>query len=114
MPDTPIATSEAELWAALQLDLEPLGTEPETYAPVDAAFVRSLIVAAEDRVSRFCGVAPIDMDAVPPNLAAAIQIDVSTHYFARLNPVLPDAWAEMIAPHRKWGFGGAVAEESAT
>lgn len=114
MPDTPIATVEADIWAALQLDLEPFEGDNDDMAPVDRAFVRTLIVNAEDRVARFCGFALLDLDVVPSNLAAAVSLDVANAYFNRFNPSPPDAWDELIAPHRRFGFGGAVAEESAT
>lgn len=108
MPDpepTPIATAEAEVWAALQIDVDPIFN-----VPVDRDFIRSLIVAAEHRIERFCGTAPVDMEEVPPAIHAAILLDVGVYYFFRLNPVLPLAWDEMIAPYRKWGFGGASDE----
>ena len=110
MADPEIATDEASIWAALQIDMTPIWEE----SPQDRAFLRQLIVDAEDRIERFCGFALLDLDTIPPNLAAAVRLDVATHYFSRLNPVLPDAWSELIAPHRRFGFGGAISEESAT
>jgi hypothetical protein len=39
-------------------------------------------------------------------MTQAIILDVSTHYFERLDPVLPSSYDELVAPFRSWGFGG--------
>lgn len=110
MPDPEIATAEADIWAALQV--VEYDSEGAPIDPPDAAFIRSLIAAAEDRIARFCGVAPIDMDEIPPNLSAAIRLDVLTAYFQRFNPEPPAEWDALIAPNRVWGFGGSVDDEA--
>jgi len=101
--DTAIAMAEADIWAALRLDLI---VDGEELVPVDRTFIRSLIVAAEARLARFVGQPLEEFDPFPPALAQAITIDVATNYFDRLNPVLPPAWDDAIAGHRAWGFGG--------
>ncbi|ODT47068.1 head-tail connector protein [Devosia sp. 63-57] len=110
MPDepAPIATSETAVWDYLQVDRDPFFGRP-----ADETFIRSLIVAAEHRIQQFCGVHPVDMETVPPNIEAAIRLDVAIYYFNRFAPVLPHTWDELIAPNRVWGFGGAPVEEGA-
>ena len=98
-----IVTVEADVWAALRLDLVIVGGSPE---PIDRAFIRTLIVAAEARLARFVGRSLDEFDPLPPALAQAIIIDVGANYFDRLNPTLPPAWDEAVAGHRVWGFGG--------
>jgi len=110
MPDPAIATSEAEVWSALQVDLAPEGSPPEM-APVDAAFIRRLIVAAEARLAVWTGIDLLLEDEIAPALQQAVEIDVAVHYFSRLNPILPDSYFEAIAPFREWGFGAAETTE---
>ncbi|MER9199673.1 hypothetical protein NKH74_10690 [Mesorhizobium sp. M0933] len=104
MPD---AVPEPTVWEALRLDLVPDGGSPEALAPVDAEFVRGLIVAAQSRLERWIGHALADFDALPPELGQALIVDVGANYFSRLNPELPAAYFDLIASHRVWGFGGS-------
>jgi hypothetical protein len=101
----------SDVWAALRLDLVPDGGSPEGLAPADAGYVETLILAAQERMDKFLAVKLADRDEVPTVLKIALMTDVSTFYFNRMNPQLPDVYFEMIAPFRRWGFGGATEEE---
>ncbi|MDB5541394.1 MAG: hypothetical protein JWQ89_3121 [Devosia sp.] len=102
-------TPEATVWAWLRLDLVDSGGSPTALEPVDADTVRALIVAAEVRLETFIGTTLAEIlyesDEIPEPLTRAILLDVSNHYFSRLNPELPDAYFEAIAPWRAWSFG---------
>lgn len=107
-----ISTSEPEIWAALQVDLEPTEASPPEYEPVDRAFIATLIERAEERIKRFTGLDLVN-GSIPPAIEAAITLDVMRNYFNRLDPSLPTEWDELIAPYRQWGFGGQPIEEGA-
>lgn len=107
MPVT-LFVPEGTVWEALRLDLIADGGSPEALAPVDAEFIRGLIVAAQSRLERWIGHALADFDDVlPPELGQAIIVDVAASYFSRLNPELPPAYFDLIASRRAWGFGGS-------
>jgi hypothetical protein len=96
-----ISTPEADVWAALQVDLtEAGGTEPS-----DKAYIATLIAAAEARAAGYVGDALDDLEAVPPSVVQAIILDVQTAYRSRLNPELPAAYWSLIGEFRQWGFG---------
>jgi hypothetical protein len=104
-----IVTSEADVWAALRVDLVDDGSSPTEPAPVDRDFIRSLIVAAEARLARFIGETLAELEyaeqTVPEPLTRAVILDVTVHYFNRLNAELPDDYDQAIAPYRVFGFG---------
>lgn len=99
----------ATVWAFLRVDLVDSGASPTELAPVDADFVLSLILAAETRLETFIASTLAEviytLGAIPDSLTQAVCLDVSAHYFNRLNPEIPDAYFEAIAPWRAWSFG---------
>ncbi len=97
-----IYTSEADVWAALQLDL----TENEGTEPIDKAYVATLIEAAEDLVAGFIGKSLSTFeDGVPSLLTHAVITVVQARYRNRLSPEIPAEFWSLIAEHRVWGFG---------
>ena len=106
-----IVTPEATVWAALRLDLEAVGSPPES-APIDREYVAALIAMAETRLAAYIGRGLSDFiedeEEVPEPLTQAVCLDVSCSYFNRLNPELPAAYFDLIAPWRVWSFGGAA------
>lgn len=95
--------TEEEVWAALKVNLYPDGGSPPSMAPVDRDFISMLIQAAQNRIDYHIATSLEEMDdadGVPDELKLAICMDVSVHYFSRLNPVLPDAYWILIRPFR--------------
>lgn len=97
-----ISTPEADVWAALQVDLtEAGGTEP-----VDKAYIASLIESAEALVAGYIGKSLSSFsDGVPPLLTQAVITVVQARYRNRLSPEIPGEFWSLIAEHRVWGFG---------
>jgi hypothetical protein len=96
-----ISISEADAWAALQVDL----TEADGTEPADKTFIAALIASAEARAAGYVGIALDDLDEVPATVVQAVLLDVQTHYRSRLNPELPAAYWSLIGEYRQWGFG---------
>jgi hypothetical protein len=105
-----LVVSEEEAWQALQLDLEPNADSPPSLEPIDRAFVLHLIKAATKRLERLCFVESINSTLeggeIPADLKQAALLDISTHYFSRTSPELPDDYWALILPFRRWSFGG--------
>lgn len=97
-----ISTPEADVWAALQVDLtEAGGTEP-----VDREYIASLIAAAEAYLAGFIGKGLATFtDGIPPELIQAVCLDVQARYRNRLAPEIPPEYFALIGGHRIWGFG---------
>lgn len=100
-----IVTSESAVWAALRLDLVDDGSSPTELVPADRDHIVSLIAAAETRIEILTGLALDELEEVPEPLTQAIILDVSAHYFNRVNPELPEDYDSLIAPYREFGFG---------
>lgn len=91
---------EEEVWAALQVNMVEDDESPPSMVAVDRGFIETLIYAAQNRADRHLATKLEDLDAVPSELKLAIMMDVSVHYFDRINPVLPEAYWLLIRPFR--------------
>ena len=100
--------NEKDLWNFLRVDVISNADSPPNSEPADSSFIRTLIDSAEKRLEKFIGHSLDDFDVFPDELSFAIMIDVSVHYFDRINPTLPQIYDENIMPFRAWGFGRAV------
>lgn len=97
--------TEPEVWQALQVDLYDTGDSPQTQAPVDRAYIATLITAAQNRLDEHLATKLADWDAVPAELKLAIMMDVTVNYFDRKSPALPEQYFYLIRPFRNWSFG---------
>ena len=108
----PVLVNEEFVWQALQVDLVANEDSPPTLEPVDRSFIEFLIIAAQERFDRYCAIKLADIEGeIPMQIAMAINIDVATHYFNRINPELGDVYWNMIFPYRSHGFGACAEEE---
>jgi hypothetical protein len=93
--------TEQEVWNALQVDLSMnYENSPPMEDPVDRAYIATLIRAAQNRMDQHLGTKLADMDSIPDEIKLALMMDVSVHYFDRLNPVLPQNYFYLIRPYR--------------
>ncbi len=93
------------VWSFLRVEAVANDDSPPTYEPVDADLIAALIDAAERRVETMIGKPLSDLAAIPGDMNLAIAMDVSVHYFNRVNPELPDMYWQLLMPLRAWGFG---------
>ncbi|MFB9952191.1 head-tail connector protein [Rhizobium puerariae] len=101
-----ISIAEADVWDALQVDLAEDGSSPPQLVPVDRAFIRTLIEAAEERIEGYVDQELSEFeDGIPSSIQRAVILDVLVHYRNRLAPEMPDEYFALIANHRVWGFG---------
>lgn len=99
------------VWNFLRVEAVANEESPPTYEPVDADLIASLIDAAEKRVETMIGGSLDDLNTIPGDMALAIAMDVSVHYFNRINPELPELYWQLLMPFRSWGFGRDTSEE---
>jgi hypothetical protein len=101
-----ISIAEADVWDALQVDLDEDGSSPPQRVPVDRAFIRKLIEAAEQRVEGYIEAVLSEIEGgIPVAIERAVILDVLINYRSRLAPEMPEEYFALIAPYRKWGFG---------